>query len=130
MRFVALLGFALLGFVCSQGQELSSTAWLDGLASSSLDLEIEPSGGQICDGTLGECYGEENEWMMESDVQGRLLRRVRYYISYGALAANRVPCSPRSGRSYYTRNCHRARGPVNPYHRGCSAITRCRRYTS
>ncbi|XP_008784189.2 protein RALF-like 34 [Phoenix dactylifera] len=53
--------------------------------------------------------------------------RIRYYISYGALSANRVPCPPRSGRSYYTHNCYRARGPVRPYHRGCSAITRCRR---
>ncbi|KAG7011171.1 Protein RALF-like 34, partial [Cucurbita argyrosperma subsp. argyrosperma] len=53
--------------------------------------------------------------------------RVHYYISYGALAANRIPCPPRSGRPYYTHNCYKARGPVNPYSRGCSAITRCRR---
>ncbi|KAK1422031.1 hypothetical protein QVD17_24872 [Tagetes erecta] len=54
-------------------------------------------------------------------------KRMRYYISYGALSANRVPCPPRSGRSYYTHDCWRARGPVHPYTRGCSAITRCRR---
>ncbi|XP_071713225.1 protein RALF-like 34 [Rutidosis leptorrhynchoides] len=54
-------------------------------------------------------------------------QRMRYYISYGALSANRVPCPPRSGRSYYTHDCWRARGPVHPYTRGCSAITRCRR---
>ncbi|KAL0535914.1 hypothetical protein IC582_024843 [Cucumis melo] len=54
-------------------------------------------------------------------------RRVHYYISYGALSANRIPCPPRSGRPYYTHNCYKARGPVNPYSRGCSAITRCRR---
>lgn len=53
--------------------------------------------------------------------------RMRYYISYGALSANRIPCPPRSGRSYYTHNCFQARGPVHPYSRGCSAITRCRR---
>ncbi|GFP82597.1 protein ralf-like 34 [Phtheirospermum japonicum] len=51
----------------------------------------------------------------------------RYYISYGALSANRVPCPARSGRSYYTHNCFRAQGPVNPYSRGCSSVTRCRR---
>ncbi|KAL8030005.1 hypothetical protein ABFX02_14G259400 [Erythranthe guttata] len=51
----------------------------------------------------------------------------RYYISYGALSANRIPCPARSGRSYFTHNCFRARGPVHPYTRGCSAITRCRR---
>ncbi|EPS62454.1 hypothetical protein M569_12337, partial [Genlisea aurea] len=50
-----------------------------------------------------------------------------YYISYGALSANRIPCPPRSGRSYYTHNCYRARGSVHPYSRGCSAITHCRR---
>ncbi|KAH7852946.1 hypothetical protein Vadar_031339 [Vaccinium darrowii] len=52
---------------------------------------------------------------------------LRYYISYGALSANRIPCPPRSGRSYYTHNCYTARGPVHPYTRGCSTITRCRR---
>uniref|UniRef100_A0A6V7QWE7 Protein RALF-like 34 n=1 Tax=Ananas comosus var. bracteatus TaxID=296719 RepID=A0A6V7QWE7_ANACO len=51
----------------------------------------------------------------------------QYYISYAALSANRVPCPPRSGRSYYTHNCYRSRGPVHPYSRGCSEITRCRR---
>ena len=54
-------------------------------------------------------------------------KRVKYYISYGALSANRVPCPPRSGRSYYTHDCWRAKGAVHPYSRGCSAITRCRR---
>lgn len=55
-------------------------------------------------------------------------RRMGYYISYGALSANRVPCPPRSGRSYYTHDCWRARGVVRPYTRGCSTITRCRRW--
>lgn len=30
-----------------------------------------------------------------------------YYISYEALSANRIPCPPRSGRSYYTNNCQK-----------------------
>ncbi|THG20165.1 hypothetical protein TEA_007263 [Camellia sinensis var. sinensis] len=70
----------------------------------------------------------------EGDVEGEMGRRSLfwrtmryYYISYGALSANRIPCPPRSGRSYYTHNCYEARGPVHPYTRGCSAITRCRR---
>ncbi|KAG1369835.1 protein RALF-like 34 [Cocos nucifera] len=73
--------------------------------------------------------GDEGELDEAAKDNRRALfwRRVRYYISYGALSANRVPCPPRSGRSYYTHNCYRARGPVHPYHRGCSAITRCRR---
>ncbi|VVB18244.1 unnamed protein product [Arabis nemorensis] len=65
----------------------------------------------------------------EGGVDRRSLywRRTKYYISYGALSANRVPCPPRSGRSYYTHNCFGARGPVHPYRRGCSSITRCRK---
>ncbi|XWS29836.1 hypothetical protein CRYUN_Cryun24cG0064000 [Craigia yunnanensis] len=54
------------------------------------------------------------------------LKRMRYYISYGALSANRILCPPRSGRSYYTHNCFKAHGPLHPYTRGCSRITRCR----
>ncbi|KAJ7952846.1 Rapid ALkalinization Factor [Quillaja saponaria] len=52
-----------------------------------------------------------------------LFWRRTYYISYGALSANRIPCPARSGRSYYTHNCFKARGPVHPYTRGCSVIT-------
>ncbi|KAK7309212.1 hypothetical protein RJT34_05752 [Clitoria ternatea] len=71
----------------------------------------------------------ETEEEMESGFSRRSLfwQRMRYYISYGALSANRIPCPPRSGRSYYTHNCFKARGPVHPYSRGCSVITRCRR---
>lgn len=46
------------------------------------------------------------------------------HISYGALTANKVPCSNR-GQSYY--NCG-ASGKANPYQRGCSAATRCARH--
>ncbi|KAG6421661.1 hypothetical protein SASPL_118218 [Salvia splendens] len=70
-------------------------------------------------------YGEE-----EGAPNRRSLfwnKAIHYYISYGALLANRIPYPPRSGRSYYTHDCHRARGPVHPYSRGCSAITHCRR---
>ncbi|XWS14717.1 hypothetical protein CRYUN_Cryun35bG0032700 [Craigia yunnanensis] len=54
-------------------------------------------------------------------------KAMHYHISYGALSANRIPCPPRSGRSYYTHNCFKAIEPANPYTRGCSRITRCRR---
>ncbi|XP_057490127.1 protein RALF-like 34 [Actinidia eriantha] len=62
----------------------------------------------------------------ESDRRSLYWRTRRYYISYGALSANRIPCPARSGRSYYTHNCYTASGPVHPYTRGCSTITRCR----
>ncbi|XP_021897534.1 protein RALF-like 34 [Carica papaya] len=75
------------------------------------------------EGENGEIEEDEGEFGRRS----LFWRRVRYYISYGALSANRIPCPPRSGRSYYTHNCYKARGPVHPYTRGCSAITRCRR---
>ncbi|XP_031267141.1 protein RALF-like 34 [Pistacia vera] len=71
--------------------------------------------------------GEHEEHEYDGEIARRSLYRKHYYISYGALSADRIPCAPRSGRSYYTHNCHRARGPANPYTRGCSAITHCRR---
>ncbi|KAJ4701736.1 Rapid ALkalinization Factor [Melia azedarach] len=73
-----------------------------------------------------ELGGDEDQ--EDSGVARRSLYRKakHYYISYGALSANRIPCPPRSGRSYYTHNCHRANEAVNPYSRGCSRITYCR----
>ncbi|XP_058221087.1 protein RALF-like 34 [Rhododendron vialii] len=62
----------------------------------------------------------------EADRRSLYWTARHYYISYGALSANRIPCPARSGRSYYTHNCYSASGPVRPYSRGCSAITRCR----
>ncbi|XP_042380474.1 protein RALF-like 34 [Zingiber officinale] len=89
-----------------------------------------------------ELYGEEEEEEeeeTEEELRSKRRRRrrrshpvflppqARYFISYAALSANRVPCPPRSGRSYYTHNCHMARGPVHPYSRDCESISRCRR---
>ncbi|GLT71893.1 hypothetical protein SLA2020_438780 [Shorea laevis] len=68
--------------------------------------------------------GEEDDNMDGGSSGRRSLfwhRVLRYYISYGALSANRIRCPPRSGRSsYYTHNCCKARTPANPYTRGCS----------
>lgn len=112
-----------------------SSDWVSELGSSGdgwLDHEIESSSAtKMCDdGSWGECGANVDEENENEVGHGRLLRRIRYYISYGALAANRIPCPPRSGRSYYTRNCYRATEPVRPYHRSCTAITRCLRDTS
>ncbi|KAK9086429.1 hypothetical protein Syun_028823 [Stephania yunnanensis] len=74
-----------------------------------------------CDGSIGGCGGEE-EFDLDSEINRRILATTQY-ISYGALRRNTVPCS-RRGASYY--NC-RAGAQANPYQRGCSAITRCRR---
>ncbi|KAG8632635.1 protein RALF-like 34 [Manihot esculenta] len=71
----------------------------------------------------------EDEYDERWSGEGRALhvKAKHYDISYGALSANRLPCPPRSGRSYYTHNCFRVRAPVNPYTRGCTSITHCRR---
>lgn len=79
--------------------------------------------GTYCDGQLGECnISEEELEMMESEISGGGRQR---FIGYGALQRNSVPCS-RRGQSYY--NC-RSHAKANPYTRGCSVITRCKRFT-
>ncbi|XP_059431733.1 protein RALF-like 33 [Corylus avellana] len=82
-----------------------------------------------CRGSIGECLLagggaglELEEFAMDSESHRRILA-TKQYISYGALRRNSVPCS-RRGASYY--NC-RTGAQANPYTRGCSAITRCRR---
>ncbi|XP_040993414.1 protein RALF-like 33 [Juglans microcarpa x Juglans regia] len=81
-----------------------------------------------CRGSIAEClmsggYEElDSEFAMDSESNRRILA-TRQYISYGALRRNSVPCS-RRGASYY--NC-RPGAQANPYRRGCSTITRCRR---
>ncbi|KAJ7955091.1 Rapid ALkalinization Factor [Quillaja saponaria] len=82
-----------------------------------------------CRGSIAECLLAEDdselfgsEFAMDSESNRRILA-ARRYISYGALRKNSVPCS-RRGASYY--NC-RPGAQSNPYSRGCSAITRCRR---
>ncbi|GMN43903.1 hypothetical protein TIFTF001_013104 [Ficus carica] len=74
-----------------------------------------------CDGSIGECLAEEDEFEMSSEISRRILATSNY-ISYGALQRNTVPCS-RRGASYY--NCQPG-AQANPYSRSCSAIARCR----
>ncbi|XP_010546717.1 PREDICTED: protein RALF-like 22 [Tarenaya hassleriana] len=75
-----------------------------------------------CRGSIAECLAEEEELELDSEISRRILATNKY-ISYGALQRNSVPCS-RRGASYY--NCRRG-AQANPYSRGCSTITRCRR---
>ncbi|KAL6993759.1 hypothetical protein U1Q18_011875, partial [Sarracenia purpurea var. burkii] len=98
-------------------------------------LDWPESTMSLYDGKFGDEVEEQEFGDGELDNPGGVVGRrslfwrtiLRYYISYGALIANRIPCPPRSGRSYYTPNCYLARGPIHPYTRGCSRITRCRR---
>ncbi|KAF3548929.1 hypothetical protein DY000_02004383 [Brassica cretica] len=104
-------------FVILAVQHLSVAA----VASHSLDF---PPFETECRGTIAECSvsGMGAEFEMDSEINRRMLA-TRRYISYGALRRNTVPCS-RRGASYY--NCRRG-AQANPYSRGCSVITRCRR---
>lgn len=107
----------------------SSTA-LDFIGGDHRQLGFVPI-QQECRGSIGECLLaggdaglelELEEFAMDSESNRRILA-TRQYISYGALRRNSVPCS-RRGASYY--NCQTG-AQANPYTRGCSAITRCRR---
>ncbi|MBA0723313.1 hypothetical protein Golax_003898 [Gossypium laxum] len=77
------------------------------------------------DSCIGEPCNIKDEIFMDSETNIRLLA-ARRYISYEALKRNNVPCS-QQGRSYY--ECSTGK-PVNPYSRGCTYATRCRRYTA
>ncbi|PKI79477.1 protein RALF-like 19 [Punica granatum] len=65
------------------------------------------------------------EMLMDSEINRRQLAAARY-ISYGALRKNSIPCN-RRGHSYY--NCSKQKR-ANPYRRGCSVITHCKRFTN
>lgn len=79
------------------------------------------SSSQTCHGPPGTCLEET-----DLDIHRRELAPKRKYISYSALRMNAVPCN-QPGQSYY--NC--GIGEVaNPYNRGCSVLTRCRRFTA
>ncbi|KAL2339035.1 hypothetical protein Fmac_013481 [Flemingia macrophylla] len=94
-------------------------------SSATLDLHafLLPL-NSACRGSVADCglLSDDDDFLIDSDTNRRILAATRY-ISYGALRRNTVPCS-RRGASYY--NC-RPGAQANPYHRGCSAITRCRR---
>ncbi|GMH24948.1 hypothetical protein Nepgr_026791 [Nepenthes gracilis] len=79
---------------------------------------------QACNGQVGNCIEAEDEMMLDSEAGRRQLAMQSRYISYAALKRNSIPCS-RRGHSYY--NC-RGNVRANPYRRGCTAITRCKRY--
>ncbi|KAL0432512.1 UNVERIFIED_CONTAM: protein RALF-like 34 [Sesamum latifolium] len=119
-----ILIFSLLIVFASANPEIDSHSGLQ-LMNETLEWEF-PTQFHLESELAEEQAQEEQEGLPRRSLYWNSPAR-KYYISYGALSANRVPCPPRSGRSYYTHNCFRARGPVHPYTRGCSAITRCRR---
>ncbi|CAM8955712.1 unnamed protein product [Rhodiola kirilowii] len=75
---------------------------------------------------VADLVNYEEEMMLTSESQRRILAQTKKHISYSALKKNSVPCKKR-GSSYY--NCN-SRQRANPYKRGCSKITNCHRYTN
>ncbi|XP_030518615.1 protein RALF-like 4 [Rhodamnia argentea] len=75
--------------------------------------------------SIGDGFYAREPELMDSEINSRLLAANRRFISYNAMKGNSVPCS-RRGQSYY--NCRKMK-KANPYKRGCSAITRCKRFT-
>ncbi|KAF8405006.1 hypothetical protein HHK36_009901 [Tetracentron sinense] len=108
---LVLLCFFLI-YICCNG---SARAQVD---ETSLQLMNDALDWPMSMSLSHEFGDEEDEEDGGVDRRSLFWRRFHYYISYGALSANRIPCPPRSGRSYYTHNCYRARGPVHPYTRG------------
>ncbi|PWA44620.1 hypothetical protein CTI12_AA523820 [Artemisia annua] len=100
-----------------------SAAVLRPAAASAGSNEVSWLRGGECSGSIAECMTSGEEFEMESGSARHLLQAATRHISYDALQGNNVPCSQR-GASYY--NC-RSGGQANPYQRGCSTITRCRR---
>ncbi|XP_022727115.1 protein RALF-like 19 [Durio zibethinus] len=122
------LSFALLIIFLALSAELSSSYGNMHWSRTSFSSTVRDGtlgAMQTCHGLFGECIGNDEETVMESDISRRALAGRKRYISYGALKRDRVPCN-RRGHSYY--NCG-APGRANPYNRGCSVITHCYRYT-
>ncbi len=122
-------GFFLVCAILAVHVALSLSAPVDftGNLDHQLGALFLPPVTSGCRGSIAECSllaGEDDdaEFLMDSESNRRILA-ARRYISYGALRGNTVPCS-RRGASYY--NC-RPGAQANPYRRGCSAITQCRR---
>eukprot|EP00250_Pteridium_aquilinum_P001163 c11370_g1_i1 orf=392-751(-) len=76
-------------------------------------------------------YGSTHSWGVNTG-RGFGQQASNTHLSYGSLNPDRVLCPPMSGMSYYNPHCRSlpSSGPVNPYERGCSTLSRCSRDTS
>ncbi|XP_022733452.1 protein RALF-like 32 [Durio zibethinus] len=74
-----------------------------------------------CDGSIEECGDIDEELVMESESNGRILQATR--ISYGAIGHDCPACGGPEGQPY-SISC--LPPSSNRYNRGCSKIYRCR----
>ncbi|XP_059626430.1 protein RALF-like 4 [Cornus florida] len=128
MSFRPWLILLLLATATTMSMSMSMSESSFRFNDANFDLEtLNSLGVKACiNGRVGDCIDKAEELLMDSESSRRLLAGGPGYISYDALKANNVPCDKR-GPSYY--NCNQ-QGPVNPYNRGCSVISKCARYTN
>lgn len=113
LLLILALSFFVLGILNVDAKGHKST--------SQLELSQKACTGSMAECTVGD--EDEDEFMLDSETNRRILKAKSKYISYGAMNKNKTPCS-RRGASYY--NC-KPGGQANPYKRGCSNISRCNR---
>ncbi|KAL3321569.1 hypothetical protein AABB24_039267 [Solanum stoloniferum] len=118
--------FFLLLFSHAQMKFCSGVSVLD--LKSVKDSNFNLMGKRGCSEKLQECSEmvDDEEDLMDSESNRRVLLMQKKYISYGTLKRDLVPCNT-PGASYY--NC-KAPGAANNYNRGCEIITRCAREVS
>ncbi|XP_049932554.1 protein RALF-like 22 [Nymphaea colorata] len=93
-----------------------SEIWRD--SGSLLEWTVQRPG---CSGRSARDCLAEDESLMDTEVNRRMLQMQRQYISYRSLDRGAVPCT-RPGASYY--NCHPR--PVYPKSRGCELMADCK----
>ncbi|XP_050237388.1 protein RALF-like 32 [Mercurialis annua] len=84
---------------------------------------VSSSSSSACNGSIAECYAEEYEMLMESEISRRFLEEKKY-ISPGALKRDQPVCKSGANGQSYSSSC--LPPSSNPHSRGCSKYYRCR----
>ncbi|MCL7023668.1 hypothetical protein MKW94_007453 [Papaver nudicaule] len=106
----------MAGKVCMVFFILAMVCLIAGSSASSSDVVVgvARSSTQTCNGLVGDCISGENELMVDSRIHRRLLFHPKEHISRDRTG--------RRGKS----DCHKPY-EANPYRRGCTALTHCKR---
>ncbi|KAL6992559.1 hypothetical protein U1Q18_010669 [Sarracenia purpurea var. burkii] len=70
------------------------------VAQHDLDHSPRSDGAAFCGGQVGDCIGDAEETIMDSEVSRRTLTQSQRLISLKAYKKNHTPC-PHRGSSYY-----------------------------